>query len=143
VSQGVAPTASRGSFYTGRGQSGKGSTTLRELHCELGTGRTTETVRRSQTNVAAFTRSGVTTIAAGTASVVASVPGGLTAASHVLATIQGAPAGAISVKSVAPTTATGKITIYLTEDAPAGGITVAWFVLGEVVAVECCLQPRH
>jgi hypothetical protein len=78
---------------------------------------------------ATFTRSGVATLAAAAASVVVPVPGGLAASSHVLATLQGVVAGALAVKSAAPNTANGKITIYFTGSAPSG-TKVAWFVFG-------------
>jgi len=80
-----------------------------------------------------FSRSGVVTIAAGATSNAAApvaVAGGLTAASHVLATMQTTTATNIGVKSATPNAGTGKITITLTAAAPAGGIVVAWFVFG-------------
>ena len=80
--------------------------------------------------VATFTRSNVATVPATAAVVVVNVPGGLGATSHVLATMQTTTASNIGVKSATPDPATGKITITLTAAAPAGGITVAWFVFG-------------
>jgi hypothetical protein len=77
--------------------------------------------------VASFSRSGVATIAAAATSVVMSVPGGLAATSHVLAMVQ--TNSTVWVKAVVPSTATGKITIYLNA-APSTAITVAWFVFG-------------
>jgi hypothetical protein len=79
--------------------------------------------------VATFTRSGVTALTTAGSSILVSVPGGLTATSHVLATLQGTFAGNVAVKSVAPNTATGKITIYFTAAVPVGA-KVAWFVFG-------------
>jgi hypothetical protein len=80
--------------------------------------------------VASFTRSNVATVPAGATSVVVNVQGGLTATSHVLATMQTTTAANVGVKSATPNTATGKITIRLTAAAPTGGISVAWFVFG-------------
>jgi hypothetical protein len=78
---------------------------------------------------ATFTRTGVLTIPAGkTLATTAAVPGGLSASSHVLATMQTATAAAIAVKAAVPKA--GRITIYLTGKAPAGGVKVAWFVFG-------------
>jgi len=56
------------------------------------------------------------------------VPGGLTASSHVLATMQ-TNTGAIGVRAAVPNPATGKVTIYLTGTAPKGA-KIAWFVFG-------------
>ena len=78
--------------------------------------------------VAAFTRSGAVTLAGRASSVVVAVPGGLTASSHVLATMQ-SNTGAIGVRAAVPNTATGKVTIYLTGTAPKGA-KIAWFVFG-------------
>jgi hypothetical protein len=61
-------------------------------------------------------------------SLLISVPGGLTAASHVLATLQ-TVAGNVSVKAAIPNTATGKVTILFTGTVPVG-TKVAWFVFG-------------
>jgi len=80
--------------------------------------------------VASFTRSNVATVPAAATSVVVNVPGGLTATSHVLATMQTTTAANVGVKSATPNSATGKITIRLTAAAPTGGISVAWFVFG-------------
>ena len=80
--------------------------------------------------VAAFTRSGVANILAGTTSAIVPVPGGLSINSHALATLQGIVTGPVAVKSVGSNTLTGKITIYLTAVAPVGGLSVAWFVFG-------------
>jgi hypothetical protein len=78
--------------------------------------------------VASFTRSGVAHIT-GT-SVTVDVAGGLTATSHVLATMQTTTAANVSVKSATPSTSTGRVTITLTAAAPAGGVDVGWFVFG-------------
>jgi hypothetical protein len=78
--------------------------------------------------VATFTRSGNVTLAAAAMSIVVNVPGGLTATSNVLATIQ-TNTGTIAVRAAVPNTATGKITIYFTASAPIG-TKVAWFVFG-------------
>ena len=79
---------------------------------------------------ATFTRSGLLTIPAGQKSAAtAAVPGGLASGSHVLATKQTPTTAAISVESAVPSTSTGKITIYLTANAPSGGVKVAWFVV--------------
>jgi hypothetical protein len=78
--------------------------------------------------VATFTRSGVASLAAAGASIVVSVPGGLTANSHVLATLQTNVAG-VAVRAVVPNPANGKMTIFLTASAPAA-TKVAWFVFG-------------
>jgi hypothetical protein len=82
--------------------------------------------------VAAFTRSGVMTVPPAAASVVVNVPGGLSAASHVLATCQTHVASGAQpqIQAAVPNAATGKITIYLAAAAPAGGVAVAWFVFG-------------
>jgi hypothetical protein len=78
--------------------------------------------------VASFTRSGAVTLGGTAKSVTVSVPGGLTASSHVLATMQ-TNTGAIGVRAAVPNTATGKVTIFLTGTAPKG-TKVAWFVFG-------------
>jgi hypothetical protein len=78
--------------------------------------------------VASFTRSGAVTLAGKAKSVVVAVPGGLTVASHVLATMQ-TNTGAIGVRAAVPNTATGTVTIYLTGTAPKG-TKIAWFVFG-------------
>ncbi len=78
--------------------------------------------------VSTFTRSGVAHITGTTLAV--DVPGGLSSASHVLATMQTTTAASVSVKSATPSTATGKVTITLTAAAPAGGVDVAWLVFG-------------
>jgi hypothetical protein len=83
---------------------------------------------------AAFSRSAVLTVPAGASSAfTALVPGGLLATSHVLATVQ-EDKGAIGVRAAVPITAAGpnqgKIQVFLTGAAPAGGVKVAWFVLG-------------
>ena len=78
--------------------------------------------------VASFTRSGTVTLAGRAKSAVVAVPGGLTASSHVLATMQ-SNTGAIGVRAAVPNTATGKVTIYLTGTAPKGA-KIAWFVFG-------------
>ena len=78
--------------------------------------------------VAAFTRSGTVTLAGRAKSAVVAVPGGLTASSHVLATMQ-SNTGAIGVRAAVPNLATGKVTIYLTGTAPKGA-KIAWFVFG-------------
>jgi hypothetical protein len=78
--------------------------------------------------VAAFTRSGAVTLAGRASSVVVAVPGGLTASSNVLATMQ-SNTGAIGVRAAVPNLATGKVTIYLTGTAPKGA-KIAWFVFG-------------
>ncbi len=82
--------------------------------------------------VAKFTRSGIAIVSATFNSVVVNVAGGLTATSHVLATMQThLPSGTPRVLAVVPNPATGKITIYL--DAPVPSmktVTIAWFVFG-------------
>jgi hypothetical protein len=78
--------------------------------------------------VASFTRSGAVTLAGRASSVVVAVPGGLTASSHVLATMQ-TNTGTIGVRAAVPNTATGKVTIFLTGTAPKG-TKIAWFVFG-------------
>jgi hypothetical protein len=78
--------------------------------------------------VASFTRSGAVTLGGRAASVVVSVPGGLTSSSHVLAMMQ-TNTGAIAVRAAVPNTATGKVTIFLTAPAPKG-TKIAWFVFG-------------
>jgi hypothetical protein len=78
--------------------------------------------------VASFTRSGAVTLGGKVKSVTVSVPGGLTASSHVLATMQ-TNTGTIGVRAAVPNPATGKVTIYLTGTAPKG-TKIAWFVFG-------------
>jgi hypothetical protein len=82
---------------------------------------------------ATFTRSGLLTIPAGSNNAItALVPGGLSANSAVLATLQ-ANSGTLGVKAAVPVQSganKGKVQIFLTGNAPAGGIKVAWFVLG-------------
>ena len=78
--------------------------------------------------VASFTRSNVVTVATNATSVVVNVPGGLSATSHVLATVQ-TNLGTVGVRAAVPNPANGKVTIYLTGAAPAG-TKVAWFVFG-------------
>lgn len=80
-----------------------------------------------------FSRGGVATIAAGLGSALtALIPGGLVGGSHVLATLQ-TNVGGVAVRAAVPILTgadTGKIHIYLTAKAPAGGVKVAWFVIG-------------
>ncbi len=78
--------------------------------------------------VASFTRSGVAQLTTAGTSVLVSVPGGLTAASHVLATLQN-NVGNVGVRAAVPNTANGKITIFLTGSVPVG-TKIAWFVFG-------------
>jgi len=78
--------------------------------------------------VASFTRSGVVTLGGRAKSAIVAVPGGLTASSHVLATMQ-TNTGTVGVRAAVPNPATGKVTIYLTGTAPKG-TKVAWFVFG-------------
>ena len=80
--------------------------------------------------VASFTRSGLTTLPAAATSAVVAVPGGLSATSHVLATLQtDSGAETLAVHAAVPNDSTGKITIYFTGSAPSG-TKVAWFVFG-------------
>jgi hypothetical protein len=73
---------------------------------------------------AKFSRSGIVTIPAGTAST--SVPlAGVTTSSMVIATAQ--QSASAHVKAAVP--AAGSFTIYLTGNAPGGGLKVAYFVL--------------
>ena len=58
------------------------------------------------------------------------VAGGLAASSLVLTTMQTTTTAAVGVKSATPNPTTGRISITLTAAAPAGGIKVAWFVVG-------------
>jgi hypothetical protein len=78
--------------------------------------------------VLTHTRSGVAHIT-GT-SLAVNVPGGLSATSFVLATMQTTTGANVGVKSATPSSATGKVTITLTAAAPAGGVDVGWFVVG-------------
>jgi len=86
---------------------------------------------------ATFDRSGLLTIPAGASKAFTSlVPGGLSASSRILATIQ-ENKGTITVRAAVPITAAGpnkgKIQIILTGPvpaSPAGGLKVAWFVFG-------------
>ncbi len=82
--------------------------------------------------LAKFTRSGTAVISATFNSVVVNVPGGLTATSHVLATMQTHLAsGTPRVLAAVPNPANGRITICL--DAPVPSmktVTIAWFVFG-------------
>ena len=82
--------------------------------------------------IASFTRSGTATVTAGKTSVVVNVPGGLTAASHVLATMQTHLASATPrVLAAVPNPSTGKITIFLDAPVPLQQtVAVAWFVFG-------------
>ena len=82
--------------------------------------------------VAAFTRSGTAVISATFTSVAVSVPGGLTAAATVLATMQTHLAsGTPRVLAAVPNPANGKITVYRTRLCPRRRpVTVAWFVFG-------------
>ncbi len=73
---------------------------------------------------AAFSRSGLVTVAAGTATRKVTLAG-VTTASMILATAQ--QDGAVYVRSAVP--ASGSFTIHLTGKAPAGGLKVAYFVL--------------
>ncbi len=73
---------------------------------------------------AKFSRSGILTIAAGTASKTVTMAG-VTAASMVLATAQ--QSTTVTVKAAVP--AAGSFKIVLTGNAPAGGLKVAYFVL--------------
>jgi hypothetical protein len=76
------------------------------------------------TGKAVFSRSGVVTVAAGNSSRVVTLAG-VTASSMVLATAQ--QAKAVYVKAVVP--AAGSFKIFLTGNAPTGGLKVAYFVL--------------
>jgi hypothetical protein len=78
--------------------------------------------------VASFTRSGVATFTTAGTSILVDVPGGLSATSNVLATLQ-TNTGTVAVRAAVPNTVTGKITIYLTASV-AVGTKVAWFVFG-------------
>ena len=73
---------------------------------------------------AKFSRSGITTISAGTSSKTISLAG-VTTASMVLATAQ--QLTTVFVKAVVP--ASGSFSIRLTGNAPTGGLKVAYFVL--------------
>jgi hypothetical protein len=73
---------------------------------------------------ATFSRSGMVTIAAGSASKKITLAG-VTTASMILATAQ--QDGTVYVRSAVP--ASGSFTIHLTGKAPAGGLKVAYFVL--------------
>jgi hypothetical protein len=79
-----------------------------------------------------FSRSGVVTIPAGASDALTDlVPGGLFGASHVLATMQ--VNAALGVRAAVPQlsgAAQGRVRIFLTKDAPAGGVKVAWLVIG-------------
>ena len=72
-----------------------------------------------------FSRSGLITITAGTASKKVTLAG-VTSASMILATAQ--QDATVSVRSAVP--ASGSFTLHLTGKAPAGGLKVAYFVLG-------------
>jgi hypothetical protein len=79
------------------------------------------------TGKATFSRSGVVTIAAGTASLNVALAG-VNAKSMILATAQ--QSASVSVKAAAPAVpSSGHFTIYLTGNAPAAGLKVAYFVL--------------
>ena len=77
--------------------------------------------------VATFQRSGAVTLLAAAHAVEVDVPGGLSAASNVLATVQSNTA--VGVRSAVPHPLTGKVTIHFNAMAPAG-TKVAWFVFG-------------
>ena len=76
------------------------------------------------TGKAVFSRSGITTIAAGTSSKTITLAR-VTTASMVLATAQ--QSSTVYVKAVIP--ASGSFSIRLTGNAPSGGLKVAYFVL--------------
>ena len=76
---------------------------------------------------AAFNRSGIATIAAGSTSVTIGVAGGLTTSSLVLALLQNALPG-IYVASAVPNPSTGQVTIHLNA-APGTPAKVAFFVV--------------
>ena len=82
---------------------------------------------------AAFTRSNVLNIAGTNNKLTGVIPGGLTATSHVLATLQ-TNSGTLAVRAAVPILTganAGKIQIFLTGNAPAApGVNVAWFVFG-------------
>jgi hypothetical protein len=78
--------------------------------------------------IASFTRSGVKTLSAAASSVTVQVPGGLTAASHVLATLQ-THTGTVAVQAAVPNASNGTVIIYFNAIAPIG-TKVAWFVFG-------------
>jgi hypothetical protein len=82
---------------------------------------------------ASFTRSGLATIPAGASSIIVGVPGGLTAASHILATLQTRfPSGAQpQIQSAVPDLTTGRIRIYLMAAVPAAHtVKIGWLVFG-------------
>jgi len=91
--------------------------------------------------VSTFTRSGAVGIAAGTESVVVAVPGGLSATSHVLATLQ-TNAGTVAVRAAVPDPAAGEITIYLTS-APTVVVQVGWFVFDSIPIFQSVGGPGH
>ena len=76
---------------------------------------------------AVFNRSGKTTIAAGDSTKTIST-NPITAASIVVATVQGNPAG-VWVRSVAVSDPNNNFTIRLNKAAPAGGVVVGYFVV--------------
>jgi hypothetical protein len=73
---------------------------------------------------AKFSRSGIATVAAGASSLNVSLPG-VTTSSMVIATAQ--QNGNVSVKAAVPSG--GSFKLFLTGNAPAGGLKVAYFVL--------------
>jgi hypothetical protein len=81
---------------------------------------------------AQFNRSGLLTIASANNKLTGAVPGGLNANSRVLAMMQ-SNSGTLAVRAAVPILSgpnVNKIQIYLTGNAPAGGVKVAWFVFG-------------
>jgi hypothetical protein len=72
--------------------------------------------------------SGKATIAAGTKSVVVTPGIDLTAATHIIATLNGSPGGTTTVQRVAINTVTDKFTIFLTANT-INAVKVAWLVL--------------
>jgi hypothetical protein len=79
-----------------------------------------------------FTRSGILTIANKNNGLTGAVPGCLTGTSHVLATMQ-SNSGTLAVRAAVPITTganAGRIQIFLTGNAPAGGVKVGWVVFG-------------
>lgn len=78
--------------------------------------------------VAKFNRSGRVSIAVGASSVQVTVPGGVTSASFAVASLQTNRAG-FYVQAVVPSTATGKITIYLNKAVTTSAIVCGWIVV--------------
>jgi hypothetical protein len=124
---GSGPTGVYGAGATAGVEGGSGAGSGVYGHAQGGIGVRAEATSGTALQVtgkAKFSRSGIVTVPAGSASTTVSLAG-VTASSMVVATAQ--QNGSVFVKAAVP--AGGSFKIFLTGNAPAGGLKVAYFVL--------------